>query len=372
MGKIKNTAVMVCISLIFIFGSQFSHAALLMTPYLQAVATNSIYVLVESDSTNPITAEYGLSADYGNKAATESIEPTAASPATYIHRIKLTGLQPDAKYHYRVYQGVDYSIDYTFWTAANPGTPFRFAWMADCRSGTGIHDRIAKQIENAHPRFSIYGGDLCSNGAYHSFKNEFFRPNELALIAEVPFFNTVGNHEGWSQNTKAFTQAPDSRSGNQRYYSFDYGDLHVLVLNYMAEKSRNIKASAQFNFAKSDLQGSAKPWKIVISHSPAYCAGGHGEDEVLKVFTKDIFEPNKVNMVISGHSHFYQHNLVNGIHHLVIGSAGAELYTPQTASYTIKSIKDYNYAIVDVSPASMDLVVYNHLGRVLDRIDLAK
>jgi len=76
--------------------------------------------------------------------------------------------------------------------------------------------------------------------------------------------------------------------------------------------------------------------------------------------------------VISGHSHFYEHNLVNGIHHLVIGSAGAPLHDPVNASYTIKSAKDYNYAIGDVTPTSLHLIVYNAGGTVLDSFDLRK
>ncbi|MGE5598782.1 MAG: hypothetical protein ACM3XS_05335 [Bacteroidota bacterium] len=35
---------------------------------------------------------------------------------------------------------------------------------------------------------------------------------ELALIAGVPFYNSPGNHEGWSRNTQAFTQAPRAAS----------------------------------------------------------------------------------------------------------------------------------------------------------------
>lgn len=76
--------------------------------------------------------------------------------------------------------------------------------------------------------------------------------------------------------------------------------------------------------------------------------------------------------MISGRSHFYQHNLVNRIHHLVIGSAGAPLHDPYNASYTIKSAKDYNYAIGDVTPTSLHLIVYNAGGTVLDSFDLRK
>ena len=182
-------------------------------------------------------------------------------------------------------------------------------------------------------------------------------------------FNAPGNHEGWKQNTKAFTQAPESKSGTQDYYSFDYGDMHVLVLN---NELPLWEESNQYKFAQQDLAGTTKTWKIVVAHRPAYCAGGHGEDPDMKALTTKVFEPNKVNMVLGGHTHFYQHNLVNGIHHMVIGSAGAPLYEPVDAAYTIKSVKDYNFAVVDVTPDTIHMIVYNDKGTVLETIDLVK
>jgi hypothetical protein len=185
----------------------------------------------------------------------------------------------------------------------------------------------------------------------------------------VPFFNTPGNHEGWAENAKAFTQNPESSSGTQDYYSFDYGDLHVLSINYELPYDKN---SPQYKFAEADLAASKQPWKVVICHSPAYCSGGHGNDKKMIKLTKNVFEKNKVDMVIAGHTHFYQHNVVRGIHHLVIGSAGAPLYEPANSKYTVSSAKDYNWAVGDVSPASLTITVYNASGKKLDFIELRK
>ena len=344
-----------------------SVAAMQMPPYLHAVTPSSIYVLVEDDSTNPVVVDYGLTTAYGMTATTEFTATTTASPTTYVRNIKLTGLQPGTLYHYRASQGGSYSDDYTFTSASFSGIGFRFAWLADMRTGTSVHDQIAARVLDANPLFSLYGGDLAKDGSYAALKSEFFRPNQLALIARVPFFNAVGNHEGWGTNTQAFLEAPTSSSGTQAYYSFDYGDLHVLVINNIVSYA---PGSAQYVFAQTDLAATTRRWKIVISHYPAYCAGGHGEDADMKTMTSNIFEPNLVDVVVSGHSHFYQHNMVNGIHHLVIGSAGAPLVIPQTASYVLKSVQDYNYAITDVSPTSFTMVVYNNVGTVLDVVSL--
>ncbi|MFH0990944.1 MAG: metallophosphoesterase [bacterium] len=345
----------------------FAQKSMLMPPYLQAVTTTSVYALIESSTIDTVSVEYGKTGQYGQLARTESIEQTVNK--TYVHNVKLTGLSPNTEYRYRARQNKDTSLPASFRSAVLPGMNFRFAFFADCRTNTDIHDLIAARISLHQPVVSLYGGDLCFKSTYESYKEQFFRPNQQALIAQVPFFNAVGNHEGWKENTKAFTQAPQSNSGTQDYYSFDYGDMHVLVLNTEIAYDSE---SPQYTFAQQDLSSTTKPWKVVVAHKPAYCKGGHGEEKKMIEMTTKVFEPNKVNLYLGGHSHFYQHNFVNGIHHLVIGSAGAPLYTPVNTSYTLASAKSYCYSIADVSPKEFNLLIYNEKGEQLDRVYLKK
>jgi len=336
------------------------------TIYLQAVTSDSVYVMAESQSTDPLIVVYGPTISYGSSATTISTMPTTGG--TFIHRIALTGLTPNTTYYYRLG-----SHSNSFNTAVNSGSSFRFAWMADCRTGTAIHDSIAALILTAAPRFSLYGGDLCDDGgSYNIYKDQFFRPNQVALAAQVPFFNATGNHEKWGTNTKAFTLAPVSASGNQGYYSFDYGDLHVVVMNYM-EEGGYAAGSPQYNFIASDLAATTKPWKIVICYSPAYVSGGHGEDADMITLTTNIFEPYGVDLVLAGHDHFYQRNFVNDIYHLIIGSAGAPLYDPgPVGGYTQASLKSYCWAIFDLTPTSLQIHVYNERGTEIDSLSLSK
>ena len=368
--KPKRASLWLAIALLLVLSALPNQAAVVMSPYLQAVTANSIYVLVECDSTDAVKVEYGPTETYGAVATTESTAATEGSvPQTYVHNIKLAGLQPDTVYHYRVSQGGEPTADQTFTTAALPGASFRFAIMGDCRTGVKPHAAIAARIAAADPRFSVYLGDLCVNKAYDKFKNEFFLPEELALIAKVPFMNAVGNHENWSPNTQAFTEGISDLSGTQDYYSFDYGDIHFVCINNQVPYTVD---SPQYAFVAKDLAATKQPWKIVYFHKPAYGSGGHGEDTGMKAMTAALFEPNKVDLVLAGHSHFYQHNRVNGIPHLVIGGGGAPLVQPVDALYTVKSAKLYNYAIVDFTPASLHLVVHDDAGNVIDTIDLAK
>jgi len=57
---------------------------------------------------------------------------------------------------------------------------------------------------------------------------------------------------------------------------------------------------------------------------------------------------------------------------MVIGTAGAPLYDPVAAPYVLRSVKDYNYGVVDVTPSYFNVVVYNNVNTKLDSIRLIK
>jgi 3',5'-cyclic AMP phosphodiesterase CpdA len=354
------------------FISSPSVASIIMSPYVMAVTKNSVYVLVETNTPDTVTVQYGFGTSYGFTAKSQSIDTTTASPKTYMHNVLLINLIPDTLYNYKAIHGSSISANSTFRTAVDAITNFRFVWMADCRTGVEVHDRISALLLAANPRFYLNGGDLCHGSTYEIFKTEYFRTNELSLISKIPFFLSAGNHEGWTQNTKAFSQAPSTPSsplGDQAYYSFDYGNIHILVLNTELPCS---VGSAQYIFAENDLPLTTKTWKIVIFHKPAYCSGGEGSSSEMRIITTNVFEPNHVDMAITGHSHFYQHNYLNGIHHMVLGAGGGPLQDPTSEYYTVKSVKDYNWATIDVTPSQFFMTVYNDSNYMLDTIRLIK
>ena len=345
-----------------------STAGIVMRPYLQALTPTSVYVLVESDSQGDITVEYGTAPDCSLSAKTESVGLTTASPVTYVHRIPLRDLSPGTVYYYRAGEGGAFSELSRFSTGTLPGTPFRFAWVADDRNGPDVFDSVIVHVAATYPLLALYGGDLCPRPEYGDWKSGFFRSPQVSFGGSVPWVNSPGNHEKWTTNTKAFTYGPVG-SASHDFFSFDCGDMHVLVLNSEIPLGAG---SPQYAFADADLRGTGRQWKVVMVHKPAYCAGGHGEDSTMIAISTAVFETTGVDLVLTGHSHFYQHNLVNGIHHMVIGSAGAPLYAPEHAWYTQKSLKEYNWAVGDVTPASLRLYVYNEHGIPLDTVVLKK
>jgi predicted phosphodiesterase len=358
---------LLCFLLIIVIAR--SEAKILMTPYLQSITTHSVYVLIECETKDTVWVDYGRSAAYSRSAMASIVSETDGKVPTFVHKILLKGLKANTPYYYQVRQGKYHSVGYIFHTAVEPGTSFRMLFMADFRPGTSTHDKIAKHAAAIYPQVAVYGGDLCATDDYIAWKKDFFRSNELELISQVPFFNAAGNHQGMGRNMQAFLQNPDSASKTQQFYSFEFGDVHVLMLNADIDMS---PGSEQYEFAKKDLEAAATSWKIVVSHAPAYCGGGHGEDTVMVRMTKDLFEPNQVNLVLSGDSHFYEHNVVDGIHHMVIGSIGAPLDQPEKAPYTVTAMQEYCWAMLDVKYSRITLTVYNEKNEKLDIVELKK
>lgn len=367
-----------------VFGAAIAYEAptsttnILMTPYLQAPMTTQIQVVAECDATASINVDYGLTTSYGNNAITEKYEAT--TNGTYAHSVRLIGLSPNTLYHYRV-NGVTSSPDATFRTAPLPGTPFRFAYLADNRGGGSIYDGIIQKIQAANPVLILHGGDISSDGTYSNVKSEFFTATALGLYSKVPFVLSIGNHEQWTQNPMAFVEAPISASNTMDYYSFDYGDLHVLNMILYNGSNGYYDAgpnSAQYNFALSDIKATTRAWRIVSAHKVPYTnsTDGHVESTEIMPIATNVFEPNGVNVWFGGHNHFYQHSKKNGLDYMTIGSCGAELYQPLNsgsngATY-LKGISTYCYGIIDVTASSFTLRVYNDAGTQIDILTLTK
>ncbi|MHC4716283.1 MAG: Calx-beta domain-containing protein, partial [Planctomycetota bacterium] len=317
----------------------------IMGPYLQAMAADSVYVLMETDSTDDVIVDYGLTTAYGSQAVTESYVATQAP--NNMHNVKLTGLSAGTLYHYRVSVdgGGTWTADNTFTTAVAPGTDFTFAWAGDVQgSGAPDWDTAILAIETYNPAFLIQGGDAVQAGDnYTQWEDDFFNAEFEAFVDGTPFYSAVGNHDGWGWSlTDEFLQFP---SPGDPYYSFDYGDVHFLMLTGAVSTSNG---SPQWNFAVNDLQNSTARWKIVYNHVGAYVGGGHGEQADFIDMATNIFEPYGVDVMLSGHNHFWQHNMVNGIDYVIASSIGGG-YVSDPQPYTVYNEEVNGYAIIDVT-----------------------
>ncbi len=352
----------------FLLVNSSTFSKILMQPYLQAMDSRdySVAVLTETDSPQSIIVGYS----YGNKTKFDTSHSyKLTTENTYIHRNYLRNLTPFVQYTYWIVDNGNKLYETTFYSPAGNNQPFTFGIFGDMRSGVKKHNQIVQLLTKRNPAFSVYLGDLCYKSDYSYWKDEFFTNNELNLIAKVPFSNAVGNHEGWKPNTEAFLEGVPKVSNHHAYYDYYYGDIHFIVIS---TEHRFGKGSEQYNFLKNVLENSKGKFKVVSMHIPAYAGGGHGENKKLIELSRDLFVPNKVDLVLTGHIHNYQRSFADGIHHLVVAGGGAPLYTPEGKDYTVVQYKKYNYGIGEYSPGKLTITIFDDNDNIIDKFEIKK
>ena len=124
----------------------------------------------------------GLSGCFKTLASSEKIVEDGAKKC--IHAIRITGLEPETTYHYKV-RSVDSrgkeveSAEYPLKTAVEPETPFSFVVTSET-GGYGddqINRRLFAQIGRWRPDFLLLVGDVVSHGLdCEDWEQWFFAP----------------------------------------------------------------------------------------------------------------------------------------------------------------------------------------------------
>jgi len=252
---------------------------------------------------------------------------------TYIHEATLTGLTPNTKYEYRVGYGTDRRSDwYRLETAG--ASVYDVLIYPDSQSGDYSQwEEIVKSSALRNPRTALYisMGDLVDNGE-HAYQWRTWLNSIKPLSANVPLATTLGNHEMYTLDWKMrepyaylnyFAVPPNgNETFNRRYYSYDFGDVHYVVLDTMLYESNHEDNhdthhpdlyDVQVQWLRQDLTANTKKWTVVLMHrdpfqyafdrSGANRAVGFDDEGVLFM---PIFDEFNVDLVLSAHLHSYR------------------------------------------------------------------
>ena len=185
---------------------------------------------------------------------------------------------------------------------------FNFAAAGDwgCNSNT---EATVSNMDAKDPERVFGLGDY----SYESTGSCWFnRIGPIDSITKIAF----GNHE--DDDSEGFSGYMSHFGLSQTYYSFNYQDVHVLVMD--TDRNSYSSGSAQRNFVQSDLQAaSTNPsikWIIVYLHKPMYtsdnecgsssCQNTGSENTNLRNGFHPMFDQYGVDLVLQGHVHNYQ------------------------------------------------------------------
>ena len=320
-----------------LFFAARADAALEREPYLQMVSPTSVTLAWR-------TVEAADSrVQYGRTLALESEESDAA--VVNDHFITLTGLSPATTYFYNIGSttaveagGTD---EYFFTTAPTAGAAVPFtAWILG-DSGTGfsaqaaVRDAMVTYFGESRPDLLLHVGDMAyDDGTDQEFTDNFFSIYENTLRT-TPVWPAMGNHELPTSDSPSQTgpyfeafvlptaaELGGAASGTEAFYSFDYANVHFIVID-TADTSMSL-GSAMANWLMDDLIATTQPWLVAYFHHPPYSKGSHDSDNgsdsggrlrLARENIVPILEAGGVDLVLTGHSHSYERSfLVNGVH----------------------------------------------------------
>jgi hypothetical protein len=193
----------------------------------------------------------------------------------------------------------------------------KFAVIGDTGTGGTAQYQVGKLLNDARARFPyefviMMGDNMYGGQGPADFVKKFETPYKPILDAGIKFYATLGNHDDPAQRF----YKPFNMDG-KRYYSFRKGDVEFFALDstYMSP--------AQINWLKDVLPKSDAKWKIPYFHHPLYSSGKkHGSEDDLRILLEPMFVADGVDVVFSGHEHFYERlKPQNGVYYITQGGS---------------------------------------------------
>jgi len=205
----------------------------------------------------------------------------------------------------------------------------RFAVIGDAGRGDQAQYDTARQMSAWRERYPfefviMLGDNIYPPHTPDDYRRKFEEPYAPLLNAGVTFHAAIGNHDDDGQvNYGRFNM------GGKRYYTFRKSETRLAGLagagvRFFVLDSRSFDP-AQRAWLDSELAASGTAWKICYMHHPLYTSGRYRSGaRALRVAIEPLLVARDVDVVFSGHEHFYERlQPQHGISYFISGSGGA-------------------------------------------------
>jgi predicted MPP superfamily phosphohydrolase len=319
-------------------------------PYLQKGTSTSMVVKWRTEVPTESVVNYGTSLGGLSQSASDLVFKTD-------HEIEITGLTSNTIYYYEIANAsavlVTQASDVYFKTHPTIGSSQPFTFWALGDAGTANADQRAVRDayynyigSNVTDGILFLGDNAYNSGTESEYQNAVFENMYEDKLKNSVAWSTLGNHDGGSADSNSqtgpyydiftFPKSGESgglASGTEAYYSFDYGNVHFIVLDSY-ETDRSV-GGTMYNWAQSDIQNTTQEWIVGIWHHPPYTKGSHNSDtETELVQMRQNFLPmlegNGVDLVLSGHSHSYERSYFLNDHTGTSGTFNSSTHTVGT------------------------------------------
>lgn len=310
-----------CGAVIVLFTLDVVAASLVRGPYLQSGTPTSVVVRWRTSEPTESHVKFGDLPSSLNRTIFNTVLTTN-------HEVLVAGLLPNAQYYYSIgteSETLAGGAEYFFVTAPETAKPTRIWVLGDA----GTRNASQRAVRNAYYALStnrhtdlwlMLGDNAYGSGTDPEYQGSVFNMYPEMLRKSV-LWPTLGNHDTYSTGAveqfpylEIFTlptagEAGGVPSGTEKYYSFNYGNIHFVVLDSMSSnRSTNGPMCA---WLAQDLAANTNDWTIAFWHHPPYSKGSHDSDtehELIQMrqVAVPILEAHGVDLVLCGHSHSYE------------------------------------------------------------------
>ena len=220
--------------------------------------------------------------------------------------------------------------------------------------------------------FMVHLGDIGYEAGTRGELESFFFGVYADLLEDFAVFPASGNHEYETEDAAPFREAfvlPENGApaGVERWYSYDWGDVHFVVLD--SERT----GAPQAAWLDADLTANRLPWTIVYFHKPPFSSGAHGSDTNVQRFFVPLFVAHHVLLVLNGHDHDYERTKpIDGVTYVVSGGGGRGTRDVGQSAFTAFSEAVCHFVYVTVVGGQLTLHAIDGVGQEFDSLALSR
>jgi hypothetical protein len=296
-------------------------------PVLQNPGHDGVTVTVAVNAPCTAWVEYGLTEKLDQRAdgARHGMVPFSGR----VHSIRLSGLKPGARYHYRVAAcPIDFagpykitrgepvfSEEHTFATPdGGRGTAASFSLINDTHETINTLTAMTGLLGRHPANLRFWNGDIFNDvRTDQQIVEQVLRPVGAAYAADTPWCMVSGNHDVRGVNARSLERfIPAER----RYYALRHGPVAFVVLDTGEDKPDDHKVYAGLNAfsgyrqqqaewlkgAMSDPLWRDAPFRVAVLHIPLW-GGGASDDSRNRWHA--LLNDGRTDLAISGHIHKY-------------------------------------------------------------------
>ena len=257
----------------------------------------------------------------------------------------------------------------------------RFAVIGDSGRGDRWQQEVADQMAAWRARFPfsfvlMLGDNIYPPHAPDDFEKKFETPYRSLLDQGVPFYAAIGNHDPETE----LTYQKFNMEG-RRYYTFRRNERRLEGLagagvRFFVLDSRSFDPS-QLVWLREELARSGTDWKICYFHHPLYTSGRYTTAaRFLRIALEPILIEGNVDVVLTGHEHFYERmHPQHGIAYFISGGAGSlrkeDIKRP--SSIMARGFDtDFHFMMIEISGDTLYFQAISRTGETIDAGSLAR